>query len=59
MENGRILGILLLTIGVLLLVFGVDAIQAVSSDFSRSFQGTPRRTALRNEQGLRRRVGDH
>jgi hypothetical protein len=41
MENGRIFGIAMLIIGVVLLIFGVNATHSVSSGFSKLFQGAP------------------
>ena len=37
---------------------GVRVVQ-IAYDVARSLQGTSRRTPLRNQQGLRRRIGDH
>ncbi len=37
----RALGIALLVIGVGLIIFGINATQSLSSDFSRFFTGTP------------------
>jgi uncharacterized membrane protein len=41
MNNGRVFGIAMLIIGVVLLVYGVNATHSVSSEFSRLFQGAP------------------
>jgi len=37
---------------------GIRVVQ-IAYDIARSLQGTSRRTPLRNQQGLRRRIGDH
>jgi hypothetical protein len=41
MDNGRVLGIVLLVIGLVLLIYGLNATHSVSSEFSKLFQGAP------------------
>lgn len=41
MDNGRIVGLVLLVIGAALVFYGIQAGESLSSDFSKLFQGAP------------------
>lgn len=43
---GRVLGLSILVVGIILLVFGVTATDSVSSDISRFFSGKPTDKAI-------------
>ncbi len=41
MDSGRIFGILMLLIGIVLLTYGINSTHSISSSFSNLFQGAP------------------
>ena len=46
MKNGRIVGIGLIVVGLVLLYFGLEANNSFSSGFSKTFQGSPSDKAI-------------
>ena len=46
MNNGRIIGLVLLLVGAALLFYGFSASESVSSEFSELFQGAPSNKAI-------------